>query len=137
MINIENLKKQKDEEIFKDVENKIVNELLENRKENLEFEIALIRRTMMNDIYVRAMSSKNEKMRLVGEAFGHLSLKIKPTTEKLGYVLAELEGNFDFDGTDNELFIEMTDKYDFRPSKYIYATTHYDTCDNGYYFRWS
>lgn len=85
-------------------------------------------------LFQESQKSQNEYIRMLGEARLHDLNKVKPTTPKLGYFLAD--NSFDHDGsteTDEYLYSELRKGFDI--SDYIFSTTHYDECSGGHYFR--
>jgi hypothetical protein len=82
------------------------------------------------------MGTMNEPLNKLGEALRHRVLKEKPTTERLGYALADIYQELNQipqNEREEKLLRDVLSHLDV--ADYIFSHTHYDECSNGYFFR--
>ena len=87
----------------------------------------------LHGLFEQAKKSKNEWILWNAEAMMHANLKVKPTTERLGYALANAYSNKTISSKNRELLDSICAEFD--KADYIFRTTHYDEYENGHYFR--
>ena len=81
--------------------------------------------------------TKNSKLQLIAEAMRHVVLKEKPTTENLGYTISEFSEKDlkNIPTNENEKILLKNVLSNIDIIDYVFATTHYDECSNGFFFR--
>ena len=84
-------------------------------------------------LFEQAKKSRSEWILWHAEAMMHANLKVKPTTERLGYALANGRCPKTISSKNNKLLDSICVEFD--KADYIFRTTHYDECENGHYFR--
>lgn len=111
-------------------------EELIKEKEQIEAQIKELERQEDFALYKEAIRSDCEAIRFLAEAMLHVRQGVKPSVEKLGYELANLDyiykSNRENEET-NALYRRLIRKLDI--TDYVFAHTHYDECSNGHFFR--
>lgn len=124
------------DEDLKEIDQEI--EMLKLQKERLL-------REEIKKLVNEARLSGEDWMLTIAEAMAHDKLKMKPLTPKLPYVLAkvyhQLHEEFGFPYSSKgkiplhtwNLLRKIQEKFDM--AEYVFQHTHFDSCDNGFFFR--
>lgn len=87
----------------------------------------------LKDLFEQAKFLKSEWIFWNAEAMMHVNFKIKPTTKRLGYALANGRCTERLSKAKKELLSKIEKEFDM--DDYVFSCTHYDEKSNGYYFR--
>lgn len=122
--------------MFEDLKSEIKS--LEKQRDEISSKIDDIKKKLYRAIFEASQKSDDEVVILLGKAFAHSRLKIKPDDERLGYHLADLSRTDKIPMFLSEIkdpVVKEMVRCEFDYTSYIFGHTHYDVCDNGYFRR--
>lgn len=108
---------------------------LEEIKSDIDYLIEIKKKQHWADVAEILYNSEDYNLNLCGEALLHKFHNLAPTTEKLGYKIADVFGSISKSPIfHNELALWSYDILDALTT-YVFQNTKYDNCDNGYFYR--
>ena len=89
----------------------------------------------IKNLVKRLKASDSQVLCMFADAILHQKFGIKPKDTKLGYTISSLPNHkhFNFNDKQKELYEQSMDVINIE--EYVFSTTHYDECSNGFYYR--
>jgi hypothetical protein len=107
---------------------------LEKIRDFCSHELDRIREDKIRKLATEAIDTKNKFLVLCAEAMLHDNLEQQPTTERLGYELADIkESSSKLTKEQKSIYNKINQVFDVY--NYIFSHTHYDECSGDYFFR--
>lgn len=107
---------------------------IEQQQEDLRFQKDLIHKLETLQLVEELLVCEVDYFKLLGEALAHWHFGIAPKTKELGYVIARYSKP-EYDSKEWDKYMSIL-KF-INDHDYVFATTHYDCCDNGFFYRQS